>query len=293
MNFKRFNLYSPLVILSALLTLGVIACKNLLKENDWIRYNSKGKVKSYKIINYEATIRFGKVEKGNRALGEPLDGQNQECIFDNNGKIKEINYFNIIGNLESKKIYNYDEMGRNYETNVFNQEGKLIEKYTTSYNKEGKIDLENTYDSSGIRWSTVTSEYNDRGLLKETKGFYGNNDYVFINFKYDNNNLLNEEIWNAKYSWSDTLYHDVVKHKYNEKGKKIESIYTISGTRFTYNYDEKGNVIEDYWFNDGVNIEKSRNYKYEYDKKGNWIKRIEYINNKPFLITERVIEYYN
>lgn len=83
---------------------------------------------------------------------------------------------------------------------------------------------------------------------------------------------------------------------YNEKGNKIEdNFYDSDGnlsSKDTYEYDEKGNMIEENWYESDGSLYEKHTYKYEYDKNNNWTQRIEYKNTIPHRITERIIEYY-
>ena len=72
---------------------------------------------------------------------------------------------------------------------------------------------------------------------------------------------------------------------YNEKGNKIEENYYNSNGRLysktTYKYDEKGNMIEDNFYdsNDGSLIYKNT---YKYDEKGNKIEEYHYDEDGKF-----------
>ena len=81
---------------------------------------------------------------------------------------------------------------------------------------------------------------------------------------------------------------------YNEKGNKIEeNYYNSNGSliyKNTYKYDEKGNKIEENYYNSNGRLDSK--YTYEYDKNNNWTQRIKYKNTIPYSITERIIEYY-
>ena len=83
---------------------------------------------------------------------------------------------------------------------------------------------------------------------------------------------------------------------YNEKGNKIEeNWYNSDGrlhSKYTYKYDEKGNMIEENWYESDGSLYEKHTYKYEYDKNNNWTQRIEYKNTIPHRITEKIIEYY-
>jgi len=62
--------------------------------------------------------------------------------------------------------------------------------------------------------------------------------------------------------------------------------------KWIYKFDDKGNGIEEYYYRpDGTSTKTT--FKYEFDSKNNWIKKIMYINEKPVLVNERIIEYYD
>ena len=85
---------------------------------------------------------------------------------------------------------------------------------------------------------------------------------------------------------SSAVYTDDGRFKiYNEKGNKIEENYYNSNGRLysktTYKYDEKGNMIEDNFYDsdDGSLIYKNT---YKYDKKGNKIEEYHYDEDGKF-----------
>ncbi len=85
---------------------------------------------------------------------------------------------------------------------------------------------------------------------------------------------------------SSAVYTDDGRFKiYNEKGNKIEENYYNSNGRLysktTYKYDEKGNMIEDNFYdsNDGSLIYKNT---YKYDEKGNKIEKYHYDEDGKF-----------
>ena len=85
---------------------------------------------------------------------------------------------------------------------------------------------------------------------------------------------------------SSAVYTDDGRFKiYNEKGNKIEENYYNSNGRLyskaTYKYDEKGNMIEDNFYDsdDGSLIYKNT---YKYDEKGNKIEEYHYDEDGKF-----------
>jgi hypothetical protein len=90
---------------------------------------------------------------------------------------------------------------------------------------------------------------------------------------------------------------------FDEKGNLIEEkMYSNEDTpnsRVIFKYDEKGNVVEEKktcYISGCYDLIIDGNdfitYQYEFDKKGNWIKRIEFRHQTPFRIVEREIVYY-
>ena len=83
-----------------------------------------------------------------------------------------------------------------------------------------------------------------------------------------------------------TLFRDTIRTTLNTKIKSdattliIENgIYNSSNVlfdKFSYSYDDKGNIIEESDHNaDGVVFRKN-SYKYQYDSNNNWTKRVKY-----------------
>ena len=89
---------------------------------------------------------------------------------------------------------------------------------------------------------------------------------------------------------------DKFTYKYDEKGNMIEVNYYNAdeslGDKYTYKYDEKGNKIESIRYNADGSLRFKHTSNYEFDAMGNWIKKTSIPDGKPNLLTERVIEYY-
>jgi hypothetical protein len=51
-------------------------------------------------------------------------------------------------------------------------------------------------------------------------------------------------------------------------------------------------MIEDNYYNSDGSLSSKYTFKYKFDKTGNWIERVKTENDKPTLLTERVVEYY-
>ena len=161
----------------------------------------------------------------------------------------------------------YNEKGNKIEVNGYNPDGSLYSKTTYKYDEKGNKIEQNKYNSNGSLDYKSTYKYDEKGSNIEENRY--NSDGSLI----------------VKYTY-----------KYDEKGNIIE----VNGnhpdgsflSKSTFKYDKKGNKIEE-----NINyatdwLDSKSTYKYEYDKNNNWIQQVEYKNNKPIQITERIIEYY-
>ena len=59
-----------------------------------------------------------------------------------------------------------------------------------------------------------------------------------------------------------------------------------------FKYDDKENLILQEGVDENGQDFLPIRYKYEFDKRGNWIKRVEYVGDKPTFVLERQFEYY-
>ena len=116
---------------------------------------------------------------------------------------------------------------------------------------------------------------------------------VSCNQSEKKNDLTEENLKGKVKSIKETTYEAVDKFGQIEKGDILvdsSAVYTDDG-RFKI-YNEKGNKIEENWYDSDGSLYEKHTYKYEYDKNNNWTQRIQYKNTIPLNITERIIEYY-
>ena len=93
---------------------------------------------------------------------------------------------------------------------------------------------------------------------------------------------------------SSAVYTDDGRFKiYNEKGNKIEeNYYNSNGSliyKNTYKYDEKGNIIEENYYNSNGRLYSKTTYKY--DEKGNMIEDNFYDSDDGSLIYKNTYKY--
>lgn len=202
--------------------------------------------------------------------------------------------------------------------------------YYAAFNKYGFYDkLLNIYDST--RTDTIYYKYDDRGFLISLVSYdttivkcnsYGNIDQVI----YSNGSVQNSKYDRKGNIVSTTFsYQNNIESKYKAKFKNdqlfAEYEYDSNNTLFkksTFKYfpkkgqveishfsplnelsskslaqlDSLGNAIEISYIDASGNVYASDSYLYEFDNQGNWIKRFEFQDTTPKLLTERTIEYY-
>ena len=282
-------------------------------QNDVAEWKLKGKVKSMKILHFEAKIQSGKVIKG-KLIPEPPAFQNVLenglFLFNENGYIIERHYFTY---KEATK-YQYDAK-HNMTTMYRYHQGKndTIDYYQIKYkyNQQGKI-IEEKECSFHSTWKIIyTYKYNTNGLLTE-KIYHDEKKKIIDNYKYDAKGKLIEENTPRDYTIKKRT------HKYDDKGNLAEtsgygtnkdSSYYIA---HIYKYDAKENIIEETrksskviyeYDNSGLEIKKqyylendslssSTTYEYKFDAIGNWIQQTKSVNNSPEYILEREIKYF-
>ncbi len=274
-------------------------------QNHREQMNLKGSVKSIHEISYQAVIKLGKIQKGEKKR-ENKNDTDFDLVFDEKGNRLEENYYNPDGTLSVKHIYHYNEKGNIEDENYYDSDWTLLKWVTYTYSEEGNLSENRTYGNDYL-FSLSRYSYDEKGNKIEQ-----------INYKLDNGILF----WDFHYD-STTFYK--FTFKYNEKGDMIETnSYDTDGNlnyTITSTYDNNGNTIAEAWYGSNGNIWTKKTYNekgneteycsydskgnvawkytyvYEYDSQENWTKQTEFKQyppalDKPTYILERKIEYY-
>ncbi|WP_339697466.1 hypothetical protein [uncultured Roseivirga sp.] len=295
--------------------LGSLFLSSEVKENktDLCKENLKGKVKSVHSLTYYAIESNGEVQKGRRTrtnlyemytengylkevrshraeVGGALNFIRTLSYNDKSELIENINYLPG-GKIGYKEDFKYNSKGQIVENNRITEADGYSYKKAYQYDQSGNLlEIVNTQTKATLNTKTVYS-YNENNLPIEeiTFDYKGNVEFRTV-MKYNERNTLIEK-W--EYLRDGTREH----YKFNDKGLPVEN-YTyyeegdIYDYKATYKYDANGNSIQYITYEyDGAIHEKSE-YKYFYDDQSNWIKQIEYKDEKPYLIYERDIRYY-
>lgn len=236
-------------------------------ENDLIKKNLKGNVKSRAVLVYEAKVKDGYVTNGAvkggikttyNTFGNKVDlvtyNENKEVIstwkytYNAANNLLEENYSD--DNVSRKISHIYNDKNQLITSKEYVNE-KLVKETTYAYDAAGnKIGMEASFVESKGK-SRSEHAYDDKGHLRETN-------------IYDEKDVLQLK----------QLY------TYNEAGQEVQqSIFTGDNApsyKRKSEYDAKGNKTKDAAFTgDGVvNPSDTYKYKYEYDENGNWTSQI-------------------
>ena len=146
----------------------------------------------------------------------------------------------------------------------------------------------------GERHNMITNTvetFNEEGITIELKAYHPSGGlYYSYTYKY---NETGKKIEDNRNSGSKTIY------EYDDKGNMIGDIYYNAdgskSTWSTYKYNDKGNMIEQKNYRaDGSlgPVTKVINHNYTFDEFGNWTEKITIKDGKPAFIKERQIEYF-
>ncbi|MFJ1427832.1 hypothetical protein ACILD6_04405 [Capnocytophaga canimorsus] len=291
------------IILLVLTAVSITNCNSSVeKKNDLQKVELKGKVKSVRTAGYTVVEKFGEIRKGKITdlddfinFGSFFDSFNLIdglCVYNEKGDIIEINRYNSDGSLNWKGVYKYDNKGNKIEENGYNSDGSFVSKMIYKYDDKDNLIEENWSDSSGNIYDGPTYKYDDKGNQIEKNHYHSDGSFEGKQiYKYDDKgNQI--ELNNYNY---DGDFVGKITCKYDDKGNKVEAEMHNDWNgfiRLIFKYDDKNNVVEMNMYDSKEGSEDKITFKYEFDTKGNWVKLINYENDKPELIIEREIEYY-
>ncbi len=233
-----------ILILAALLT----SCSS--NKNDLEEYNLKGKVWKVKETRYYGEEKFGKYQIGDKSYyGHYF------YIFNENGNLLESQRLDRKGKIERISKYSYDKDGNCTEITTYDDD-KVVQKQVNQisdnlvvevqfFDEEGKLTAKHQYDYSGSD-------------ISGGKIFEGNGS---LNLTFQNEisgGLLTKQVVkdSLKQIKSIQTYErnkegDIVTQKIEYPKDTSEYTYT-----FQYDYDEKGNWLKQYQFDEDGKIDE-------------------------------------
>lgn len=230
------RIFSALVF--ALLALSIAAAQGMADRK---QYELLGPVKTVELGRIDYTLKDGKEVAGKRI-------RRQTIAFNEDGKKTEEISYNESGAILSKSVYAYDKQGRptDYlkyssiadktlskpqknvyklddkgnviEYTVYQFDGSIGTRFLYKYDAKGNKTDETIYAWNGARIGKLLSTYDEAGHL----------------------------LTQVSYNGDDTISWKTV-NTYNTKGNKTEATQYISGVlkyRVTFNYDDKGRIVE-------------------------------------------------
>lgn len=273
--------------------------------------NLLGKVKSIKIFYYNASEKFGELQKGklNCKYYQVFNSQGyliKETCSDEEVKIEyAYKFFYDIKNnlikgltLQNKIILEnkYDSENRLIQTD--NLVGYIYPNFRTKnkFSFDGKIKESNAYNFEGLLQIKIISKYDDKGKEIESS-VYDENGKMSLHYFSDYNEKGNL-IKVSSLKGFEENGGDARIFKYNDKNQVTQENFTTEdGTRYTrqtYSYNEYGNIVSENSVSDDTLSTYNLNYEYKYDTLGNWIeqKMTGYGEMARPEIIQRQINYY-
>lgn len=237
-------------------------CHTPLYVSDWEKWGLNSSIRSITEYSYKAKMHEGLVEKDGRSR-EAFESD-YKLIFDQNGNCIEKILYSFKDSVDCKCSYKNDKYGNLIEQKFDKNCNWSLGEIVVFHNK---------YDKNG-NLVKQTSKNEKKEVIRKVK------------YKYNKQGYCIEDVLDGV---------SKITYVRDEDGKCIEDIsYTPDGEveiRYTYKYDEKGNVIEQTCYYLG-NIDEKKTYSYIYDEKGNWVTKTKFEKGKPKYIIERSYSYY-
>jgi len=252
-----FNLKRMKILITSLLFL-FFATTNAQYSFPHLKFN--GNVSSVKTVAFQAIVKNGKIEKGNRKrknsnVKAPLSYYehytllNYEYTVVNNDKKKtiELDFKDSLGTIYLKDIYKYNVNDSLIDESEF---WRISDTFSlmlhNKYNDNGKL-IETMGINQGVGYLNKTNkEYSSNGNLIKTI-IISDNDCFYTCPKYDEaNNMIELLSFDCH---TDSLTYKYT-YKYDNKRNNLESnIYHADGILYNKHvskYDNKNKLIEEY-----------------------------------------------
>lgn len=217
------------------------------------------------------------------------------------------------GQLSGYSLMSFDAWGNILLRREFDSDKKLIKKFQNEYDYQNSTYKEFEFKNNDSLNIYSVSDYSidsNKRISSEVHYLANGNVLFESELTYDSNGNKTKEIESENGNQTIIEWINI----YEEKQLVERKEYLNGNDKFSktiFKYDDLGNVVKKIWinqqgetvFNDSFEYDKFRNvtaklseksrqtFTYEYDQNNNWIKRIEYINDTPWIITERKLEY--
>lgn len=244
----------------------------------------KGNVRSVRTIPYVAEMDGDLVKKSEIYHGDSPLYKNTLNVFEK-GLLTEYRTYFSCGDLKEYIQHSYNDKGVVQETIIYDRyenpcyirthtsddQGRVIHTKVCAASEDYCI-VDIYYDFSTPYLKEISVE-SDSGEAKES----------FSVFYDKNGNVTSEE---KRDSYGSRIY--LHKFSYDKNNNLIEK--TTEDGKITYKYNANNDCIEERGNISRKNYRKT--FEYTYDQHNNWTQKVEYIDGKPSIITEREIIYY-
>jgi len=260
-------------------------------KTDAQNLNLKGNVKSVSTISYYAIDVDGNISTGERGRKNSWE-KDKLTLFNVNGNVTEIQFFDSYDKPTGKREVNYDEVGRAVVEISYDASGEIDFRRTFTLDVKGNRIEERNYDSLGNLQFRSTSTFDSKGNEVESIWYNpdGTTDCLWVS-EFDKNG---NRVKMTRYD-QDGGVEVIFAFTYGERGRIVEeSELKPDGAllrKKTFDCDENCHVIEEVIVEKDGTVAKWK-YDYELDDNNNWVKRIEYHNGIPKFVVVRTIEYY-
>ena len=276
-------------VFSLLLFISLLGC-TAKKKTDLQNMSLQGKVKQMIETQYIAVEKFGKVEKGDLYR---RDGWDMTIDFNEQGNYSKITYFDSYGQIVGYTDYLYNKQNQLTTEQNYDAEGGFSDKRVYSYDEKNRINQIVRLNSSGNLTGSTLIEYDDKKNIIERASYNARGKLLGKEVsKTDKNDFpIETKIYN-----SENRLVNYRTEAFDKKGLRRElTVFSPEEDvlmKISFNYDKKGNLILQEGTDETGAAFLPVRYEYEFDKQKNWIRRVEYVGDKPTFVTERHFQYY-
>lgn len=215
---------------------------------------------------------------------------------ENKNRVEMIEYkssdHNSSGKINTRESFIYNDEGNLKEKNWFGSDNKLGTKYVYIYDDEGCLTEEKTYRADGSFHSNVIykNDSDCRTIERLESRFDSRTTY-----KYNSSGFMIEEI---HYDTEDGSIESSNKYRLNDDGYILEWIkydeyFDDEIKKYVYERDRDNQLISREVYDQNELLIESYSFDYqEIDEYGNWTHKVEFESGRPTKIIERKIDYH-
>lgn len=252
------------------------------------KFNNK--IDSVITFKYPTVIKEEKIEK------DRFFDSKYKIIFNDNNLITEKIFYNLKGEETDTYKYEYDKNNNITLEEAINFRGETRFIIGLKYDEHGRI-IEKRHGGlyGGNKNWIIRNNYVDntakRYLIKEDGSI---NEFPEVSIYYDDGNQIlkvesDSYVWQYRYDNAGNLLTLIFDRRmrmiFLDDDKKQVPLVSEEST-----YDSNFNVLSYIKKGEGQ-IDKEVRFEYKYDKYNNWLRKIEFWEEEPVYIYERILYY--